>query len=134
MKRADDFEERRKHIADLSDEELYNRFWELTAQVVDPLLELALPLVPAALGASAGAALLRAGVGRVHPRRERALREAERAQSDDRPSVGLRGHVPRQLALLVVLRVPEPLRVELVLPWHSGAERGGRGRGRGCRS
>ena len=35
MKRADDFEERRKHIADLSDEELYNRFWELTAQVVD---------------------------------------------------------------------------------------------------
>ena len=40
MKRADDFEERRKHIADLSDEELYNRFWELTAQVVDPLLEL----------------------------------------------------------------------------------------------
>ena len=40
MKRADDFEERRKHIANLSDEELYNRFWELTAQVVDPLLEL----------------------------------------------------------------------------------------------
>ena len=28
MKRADDFEERRKHIANLSDEELYNRFWE----------------------------------------------------------------------------------------------------------
>lgn len=40
MKRADDFEQRRKHIANLSDEELYNRFWELTAQVVDPLLEL----------------------------------------------------------------------------------------------
>lgn len=40
MKRADDFEQRRKHIANLSDEELYKKFWELTAQVVDPLLEL----------------------------------------------------------------------------------------------
>ena len=40
MKRTDDFEERRKHIAGLSDEELYNRFWELTEKVVDPLLEL----------------------------------------------------------------------------------------------
>ncbi|HHT45403.1 MAG TPA: ornithine aminomutase [Fastidiosipila sp.] len=34
------FEERRKHLASLSDEELYNYFWELTAKVVDPLLEL----------------------------------------------------------------------------------------------
>ena len=40
MRRDDDFAERRKHIANLTDEELYNRFWELTAQVVDPLLEL----------------------------------------------------------------------------------------------
>ena len=40
MKRADDFEVRRKHIAELTDEELYQRFWELTDQVVDPLLEL----------------------------------------------------------------------------------------------
>lgn len=40
MKRQDDFEQRRKHIADLSDQELYDRFWQLTAQVVDPLLEL----------------------------------------------------------------------------------------------
>ena len=40
MKRQDDFEQRRKHIANLSDQELYDRFWELTAQVVDPLLEL----------------------------------------------------------------------------------------------
>ena len=40
MKRTDDFEQRRKHIANLTDEELYNRFWELTAQVVDPLLDL----------------------------------------------------------------------------------------------
>lgn len=40
MKRQDDFEQRRKHIASLSDQELYDRFWQLTAQVVDPLLEL----------------------------------------------------------------------------------------------
>ncbi|WP_324825624.1 ornithine aminomutase subunit alpha [Sinanaerobacter sp. ZZT-01] len=40
MERKDDFAERRKHIAKLSDEELYNKFWELTAQVVDPLLDL----------------------------------------------------------------------------------------------
>ena len=40
MKRQDEFEQRRKHIANLSDQELYDRFWELTAQVDDPLLEL----------------------------------------------------------------------------------------------
>jgi D-ornithine 4,5-aminomutase subunit alpha len=40
MKRQDDFAERRKQIAGLSDKELYDRFWELTTQVVSPLLEL----------------------------------------------------------------------------------------------
>lgn len=42
MKKPDStsFEDRRKHLASLSDEELYNYFWELTAKVVDPLLEL----------------------------------------------------------------------------------------------
>ena len=40
MKRADDFEKRRQHIANLSDKELYEKFWELTGKVVDPLLEL----------------------------------------------------------------------------------------------
>lgn len=40
MKRADDFHERRKHLANLTDEELYERFWQLTERVVDPLLEL----------------------------------------------------------------------------------------------
>lgn len=40
MKRQDDFAERRKHIAGLSDKELYDRFWELTTQVVFPMLEL----------------------------------------------------------------------------------------------
>ncbi len=40
MKRADDFAQRRKHIADLSDKELYDKFWELTDKVVEPLLDL----------------------------------------------------------------------------------------------
>ena len=40
MKREDDFQARRAHLADLSDEQLKDRFWELTEQVVDPLLKL----------------------------------------------------------------------------------------------
>ncbi|MFA9423489.1 MAG: ornithine aminomutase subunit alpha [Sedimentibacter sp.] len=40
MKRADDFQQRRAHLANLSDEELYDKFWNLAEQVVDPLLEL----------------------------------------------------------------------------------------------
>ena len=35
LKRDDDFEERRKKLANLSDEELKNRFWQLAEQVVD---------------------------------------------------------------------------------------------------
>ena len=41
MERKDDFQERRKHLANLSDEQLYQRFWDLLDQVVDPLAELA---------------------------------------------------------------------------------------------
>jgi D-ornithine 4,5-aminomutase subunit alpha len=40
LKRADDFNERRVHLANLSDQELYDRFWELAGKIVDPLLEL----------------------------------------------------------------------------------------------
>ncbi|MBP8692259.1 MAG: ornithine aminomutase subunit alpha [Sedimentibacter sp.] len=40
MKRADDFEQRRAHLANLTDEELYERFWKLANEIVDPLLEL----------------------------------------------------------------------------------------------
>ena len=39
-KRADDFNERRAHLAKLSDQELYERFWYLASDIVDPLLEL----------------------------------------------------------------------------------------------
>jgi D-ornithine 4,5-aminomutase subunit alpha len=41
IKRADDFEVRRKHLANLTDQELEQRFWKLAEDVVDPLLELA---------------------------------------------------------------------------------------------
>jgi D-ornithine 4,5-aminomutase subunit alpha len=41
MKREDDFKERRKHLANLSEEELENRFWELAEKIVDPLVDLA---------------------------------------------------------------------------------------------
>lgn len=40
MKRSDDFETRRKHLANLSEEELKARFWELAEKVVDPMLEM----------------------------------------------------------------------------------------------
>lgn len=41
LKREDDFKERRKHLAQLSDEELKTKFWELVEQAVDPLLDIA---------------------------------------------------------------------------------------------
>ncbi|MDR2795802.1 MAG: ornithine aminomutase subunit alpha [Spirochaetaceae bacterium] len=40
MQRQDDFNERRKKFAGMSDEDLYKYFWELTGKVVEPLLEL----------------------------------------------------------------------------------------------
>lgn len=41
MQRADDFEKRREHIKNLTDEELYNRFWSLTEEIVKPMVDLA---------------------------------------------------------------------------------------------
>lgn len=41
MKREDDFQERRKHLANLTEEELEERFWQLANEIVDPLVELA---------------------------------------------------------------------------------------------
>ncbi len=41
LKRSDDFDKRREHLRNLSDEELKARFWELAERVVDPMLELA---------------------------------------------------------------------------------------------
>ncbi len=40
MKREDDFETRRAHLAPLSDKELEERFWSLAGEIVDPLLKM----------------------------------------------------------------------------------------------
>ena len=40
MKRADDYEQRRQHLKDLSNEQLKARFWELAGKIVEPMLEL----------------------------------------------------------------------------------------------
>ncbi|MBU5485658.1 ornithine aminomutase subunit alpha [Clostridium sp. MSJ-11] len=40
MKRQDDYENRRQHLKDLTDEQLYERFWSLTEQIVKPLVDL----------------------------------------------------------------------------------------------
>lgn len=41
LTREDDFQERRKHLDDLSDEQLKERFWQLAGDIVDPMIELA---------------------------------------------------------------------------------------------
>lgn len=40
MKRADDYEIRRQHLKNMSDEELKTKFWELAEKIVEPMLEL----------------------------------------------------------------------------------------------
>ena len=40
MKRQDDYEQRRTHLKDLSDDQLYDRFWELAEQLVQPMLDM----------------------------------------------------------------------------------------------
>jgi len=40
VKRNDDFETRREHLKGLSDEELKARFFSLTEEIIDPLIEL----------------------------------------------------------------------------------------------
>ena len=41
VKREDDYLQRNQQLAQLSDEALKERFWELVEQIVDPLLDLA---------------------------------------------------------------------------------------------
>lgn len=41
LKRGDDFETRRSHLKNLTDEELKNRFWELAEKIVDPMIDIA---------------------------------------------------------------------------------------------
>ncbi len=39
MQRPDDFESRRGHLRELSDEELHDHFWDLVTRIVEPLVE-----------------------------------------------------------------------------------------------
>lgn len=41
MKRDDHFQDKRKHLANLTEQELEARFWELAEKIVDPMIELA---------------------------------------------------------------------------------------------
>jgi D-ornithine 4,5-aminomutase subunit alpha len=41
MKREDDFQVRREHLKELTEEQLYDRFWSLTNQIVKPIVDLA---------------------------------------------------------------------------------------------
>lgn len=41
IKRADDFEKRREHLKNLTDQELEMRFWEMAEKIVNPLIDLA---------------------------------------------------------------------------------------------
>ena len=40
MKRQDDFQTRREHLKNLTDEQLFERFWELAEKIVQPMLDL----------------------------------------------------------------------------------------------
>ncbi len=40
-RREDDFAERREHLAEMSEEELREKFWNLAEEIVDPIIELA---------------------------------------------------------------------------------------------
>ena len=39
LDRPDDFETRRNHLRELSDEELHNHFWKLVERITSPLIE-----------------------------------------------------------------------------------------------
>ncbi|SDE17420.1 ornithine aminomutase subunit alpha [Sporomusa acidovorans] len=41
MKRTDDFEQSRHHLKNLTNEQLYERFWSLTEKIVEPIVDLA---------------------------------------------------------------------------------------------
>ncbi len=40
MRREDDFQVRREHLAKMTEEQLENRFWELAEKLVDPIIDL----------------------------------------------------------------------------------------------
>lgn len=41
LKRDDDFENRREHLKNLTDDQLKEKFWKLAEKIMDPMLEIA---------------------------------------------------------------------------------------------
>jgi len=41
VKRDDDFQKRRKHLENLSEDQLKDKFWELAEKIVNPMIDLA---------------------------------------------------------------------------------------------
>ncbi|HPB47879.1 MAG TPA: ornithine aminomutase subunit alpha [Exilispira sp.] len=41
LDRKDDYEKRREHLANLNDEQLKQRFWDLTDKITEPLIDMA---------------------------------------------------------------------------------------------
>ncbi len=41
MERQDDFDQRRKHLNDLTEKQLEDRFWELCGDLMDPIVDMA---------------------------------------------------------------------------------------------
>jgi len=40
MKRQDDFSARREHLKNLTDEQLYDKFWTLAGEIIQPMLDM----------------------------------------------------------------------------------------------
>ncbi len=41
MERQDDYKERRKHLVDMTEKQLEDRFWELCGKLMDPIVDMA---------------------------------------------------------------------------------------------
>jgi len=66
MKRTDDYQERRAHLQELTDEQLEARFWALAGQIVDPLLTMGYEYTSPAIERSV---LLRMGFSSLEAKR-----------------------------------------------------------------
>lgn len=65
MVREDDFQKKREHLKNMSEEELINYFWQLTEKIVDPLVELSKTHTSPSIERSV---LLRMGFSSIEPK------------------------------------------------------------------
>ena len=97
MPRPDDHERRRRHLQDLTDEELRARFWDLADEVVAPLVEEARTHTTPAIERSV---LLRMGLSSIEAK----------AAVDHVHAAGLLGHGAGRLVLELSQRHGVPVR------------------------